>query len=211
MHHAPRTTKSQKKCPSAFLRKGGGQKWASARQNLQHGLSAQRSFRSAWASAQYNPSLCCHEKAWALSWVQKAANRPILTKQHRARRYEFTHSRASELAIARLEHSSVYGWKQSWPECLWSTFESRDDPLEPGNDTRAATWRGVSGMYMINGGTLTAYLYKDEVLNPIVRPFAGAIGDNFILMQNNVRPPHPTSPATPLRVGIDYLNHETTE
>ena len=24
-HHAPRTTESQKQCPSAFLRKGGGQ------------------------------------------------------------------------------------------------------------------------------------------------------------------------------------------
>ena len=34
----------------------------------------------------------------------------------------------------------------------------------------------------------TAVRYRDKILDPIVRPFAGAIGNNFILMQNNARP-----------------------
>ena len=37
-------------------------------------------------------------------------------------------------------------------------------------------------------GTLTAVRYRDEILDPTVRPFAGAIGNNFILMQDNPRP-----------------------
>ena len=43
---------------------------------------------------------------------------------------------------------------------------------------------------MINGGTLTALRYResDKITDPIVSPFAGAIGDSFILMQDNARP-----------------------
>ena len=37
-------------------------------------------------------------------------------------------------------------------------------------------------------GTLTALRYRDDILAPNVRPFAGAVGDNFILMQDNSRP-----------------------
>ena len=43
-------------------------------------------------------------------------------------------------------------------------------------------------MYGIDRGTLTGVRYRDEILNPIVRPFAGAIGDDFILMDDNARP-----------------------
>ena len=39
---------------------------------------------------------------------------------------------------------------------------------------------------MINRGILTA-LYRDKILAPTVRPFAGAISDNIILMQDNAR------------------------
>ena len=46
-------------------------------------------------------------------------------------------------------------------------------------------WGGISyecrtDLTVINGGTLTALRNRDEILDPIVRPFAGAIGDNFI-------------------------------
>ena len=57
---------------------------------------------------------------------------------------------------------------------------------------------------MINGGTLTVLRYRDEILNPTVRPFPGAIGDNLILMQDNTRP-HTA------RVCMDYLNRDTIE
>ena len=49
-NHAPRTTESRKQCPSAFLRKGGGQ---------QNDQCAQQRLRSAWVSAQSDQSLCC--------------------------------------------------------------------------------------------------------------------------------------------------------
>ena len=33
-----------------------------------------------------------------------------------------------------------------------------------------------------------ALKYRNEILNPIVRPFLGAIGDNAYLVQDNARP-----------------------
>ena len=50
------------------------------------------------------------------------------------------------------------------------------------------SYKGQKDLYEINRGTLTALWYHDEILAPIVRPFAGAIDDNFILMQDNVCP-----------------------
>ena len=49
-----------------------------------------------------------------------------------------------------------------------------------------------------------AVRYRDEILDPIVRPFAGAIGNKFILMQDNTRPPT-------ARLPMEYLDHEGTE
>ena len=41
---------------------------------------------------------------------------------------------------------------------------------------------------MIRNGSLTGVRYRDEILAPIVRPFASAIGYDFILMDDNARP-----------------------
>ena len=53
-------------------------------------------------------------------------------------------------------------------------------------------WGGVClrgrTLHVMAAGTLTAVRYRDEILDPIVRPFAGAIGNKFILMQDNTRP-----------------------
>ena len=51
-------------------------------------------------------------------------------------------------------------------------------------------------------GTLTALQYRDEILDPSVRLFAGTIGDNFTLVQGNARP-HTA------RVCMDDLKRET--
>ncbi|GFV74613.1 transposable element Tcb2 transposase [Trichonephila clavipes] len=45
--------------------------------------------------------------------------------------------------------------------------------------------------YIIRDGPLTARRYRDEILRPIVVPYAAAIGDDFILMDDNCRPHHP--------------------
>ena len=50
------------------------------------------------------------------------------------------------------------------------------------------SYEGRTDLYVINEGTLTALRCRDEILDPIVRPFAGAVGDNFIMMQDNARP-----------------------
>ncbi len=41
---------------------------------------------------------------------------------------------------------------------------------------------------VIDGGALTAVRYQDEVPEPVVRPFARALGQDFVLMHDNARP-----------------------
>ncbi|GFS63812.1 transposable element Tcb2 transposase [Trichonephila clavipes] len=47
---------------------------------------------------------------------------------------------------------------------------------------------GRTGLYIIRDGPLTAHRYRDEILRPIVVPYAAAIGNDFILMDDNCRP-----------------------
>ncbi|GFW41704.1 transposable element Tcb2 transposase [Trichonephila clavipes] len=47
---------------------------------------------------------------------------------------------------------------------------------------------GRTDPYIIRDGPLTARRYRDEILRPIVVPYAAAIGDDFILMDDNCRP-----------------------
>ncbi|GFW69687.1 transposable element Tcb2 transposase [Trichonephila clavipes] len=48
---------------------------------------------------------------------------------------------------------------------------------------------GRTDLYIIRDGSLTARRYRDEILRPIVVPYAAAIGDYFILIDDNCRPP----------------------
>ncbi|GFU64685.1 transposable element Tcb2 transposase [Trichonephila clavipes] len=47
---------------------------------------------------------------------------------------------------------------------------------------------GRTYLCIIRDGPLTARRYKDEILRPIVVPYAAAIRDDFILMDDNCRP-----------------------
>ncbi|GFU63565.1 transposable element Tcb2 transposase [Trichonephila clavipes] len=47
---------------------------------------------------------------------------------------------------------------------------------------------GRTDLYIIRDGPLTAGRYRDEILRPIVVSYAAAIGDDFILMDDNSRP-----------------------
>lgn len=54
-------------------------------------------------------------------------------------------------------------------------------------------WAGISMhgktvLHVIENGTLTAVRYCNEILDVYVRPYAGAIGPDFILMDDNARP-----------------------
>ncbi|GFW38498.1 transposable element Tcb2 transposase [Trichonephila clavipes] len=47
---------------------------------------------------------------------------------------------------------------------------------------------GCTDLYIIRDGPLTTRRYRDEILRPIVVPYAAAIGDDFILMDDNCMP-----------------------
>ncbi|GFT41969.1 transposable element Tcb2 transposase [Trichonephila clavipes] len=46
---------------------------------------------------------------------------------------------------------------------------------------------GRTDLYIIRDGPLTARRYRDEILRPIEVPYAAAIGDDFLLMDDNCR------------------------
>ncbi|KAI3362460.1 hypothetical protein L3Q82_012748 [Scortum barcoo] len=46
----------------------------------------------------------------------------------------------------------------------------------------------VPSMCSPSRGSLNAIRYRDEILRPLVRPYAGAVGPGFLLMQDNARP-----------------------
>ncbi len=47
---------------------------------------------------------------------------------------------------------------------------------------------GRTDLYRLDNGTLTSIRYWDEILGPIVRPYAGAVGPGFLLVHDNARP-----------------------
>ncbi|GFY04412.1 transposable element Tcb2 transposase [Trichonephila clavipes] len=52
----------------------------------------------------------------------------------------------------------------------------------------ASRLTGEKNLYIIRDGPLTARRYRDEILRPIVVPYAAAIRDDFIFMDQNCRP-----------------------
>ena len=47
---------------------------------------------------------------------------------------------------------------------------------------------GRTDLHVIANGSLTAVRYQDKILREIVRPYAGAVGPGFLLVQDNARP-----------------------
>ena len=68
-------------------------------------------------------------------------------------------------------------------------------------------WAGISAqgktdLHVIDNGTLTALRYVNEILDVYVRPYAGAVGENIILMDDNAR-------AHRARITDQYLEQAT--
>ena len=68
-------------------------------------------------------------------------------------------------------------------------------------------WTGISAqgktyLHVIDNGTLTALRYVNEILDVYVRPYAGIVGENFILMDDNAR-------ANRARITDQYLEQAT--
>ena len=56
-------------------------------------------------------------------------------------------------------------------------------------------WAGISfhghtDLYVMRGGTMTGQRYLDEVIVPIVRPYAYAVGETFVFMDDNAPSHH---------------------
>ena len=64
--------------------------------------------------------------------------------------------------------------------------------------------QGQRDLYIVQNGTLTAARYGNEILGVYVRPYAGAICPDFILMDNNARPHR-------ARVTSEYLQTAAVE
>ncbi|GFW90861.1 transposable element Tcb2 transposase [Trichonephila clavipes] len=80
---------------------------------------------------------------------------------------------------------------------IWRDRGSRNNPAFVHESVRFGGGRvlvyggisidGRTDLYIIRDGPLTARRYRDEILSPIVVPYAAAIVDDFILMDDNCR------------------------
>ncbi|GBM17782.1 hypothetical protein AVEN_99660-1 [Araneus ventricosus] len=61
---------------------------------------------------------------------------------------------------------------------------------------------GLTDLYVVPRGTVDAQLYRDDILDPIVRPHACTVADCFILQYDNARPHR-------ARLVENYLHEET--
>ena len=97
-------------------------------------------------------------------------------------------------------------------ELVWRMPKERFDELSVAEHGRygkssVMVWKGtnVNGktdLYAIEKGTLTAFRFYNAILDQCVRSFAGSIGQEFILMDDNARPHH-------AHITNAYLEHET--
>ncbi|GFV04582.1 transposable element Tcb2 transposase [Trichonephila clavipes] len=81
---------------------------------------------------------------------------------------------------------------------IWRDRGSRNNPVFVPESVRfggggVLVYGGISidgrtDLYIIRDGPLSARRYRDEIIRPIVVPYAAAIGDDFILMDDNSRP-----------------------
>ncbi|GFX14336.1 transposable element Tcb2 transposase [Trichonephila clavipes] len=97
----------------------------------------------------------------------------------------------------RLHGVSLYAHR-SMHIFIWRERGSRNNPASVHENVRFSgegvlVYGGIStdgrtDLYIIRDGPLTARRYRDEILRHIVVPYAAAIGDDFILMDDNCRP-----------------------
>ncbi|GFW20595.1 transposable element Tcb2 transposase [Trichonephila clavipes] len=81
---------------------------------------------------------------------------------------------------------------------IWRDRGSRNNPAFVHESVRFGGGRvlvyggisidGRTDLYIVRDGPLTARRYRNEILRPIVVPYAAAIGDDFILMDDSCWP-----------------------
>ncbi|GFX58419.1 transposable element Tcb2 transposase [Trichonephila clavipes] len=92
----------------------------------------------------------------------------------------------------RAEVAQAIGVSQSVISRIWNRFlETGSAGRRPGQGLLAyggISTDGRTDIYIIRDGPLTARRYRDDILRPIVVLYAAAIGDDFILMDDNCMP-----------------------
>ena len=81
---------------------------------------------------------------------------------------------------------------------IWREQGTRNNPpfvqaRSPYGGGGLMVWEGVNiggrtDLYIIQGGTLTAVRYRNEILRHFFVPFADVMGDSFLFMEDNARP-----------------------
>ena len=151
--------------------------------------------------------------------ARKPAVRPPLSREHRRRRLQFSRNHSNmqlrHLRPILFTDESKFcvdfhdGRRNVWRE---KNERYRDCCVVEHNRFGGGSvmaWAGISvdgatELFIIPNGTLTAARYRDEILHPIVRPFAGTVGPECVLMDDNARPHR-------ARVVDDYLEQESIE
>uniref|UniRef100_A0A8C7DVR4 Tc1-like transposase DDE domain-containing protein n=1 Tax=Oncorhynchus kisutch TaxID=8019 RepID=A0A8C7DVR4_ONCKI len=123
----------------------------------------------------------------------------VLTAQHRAGRLAFAREHQDwQILTGALLFTDESRFTLSTCDRVWRRRGERSAACNILQHDRfgggsVMVWGGISlggrtALHVLARGSLAAIRYRDEILRPLVRPYAGAVGPGFLLMQDNARP-----------------------